>query len=71
MGRNLRGGDGYVNQLACSCEVVPVQLVDATPLLSSDLTVLFTGPSPGGCSSLLPEQDAFSLHLSLRTILNH
>jgi len=49
---------------------VPAQPVVATPLLSFDLTILFKGPNPWGCSSLLPKQDAFSLHLTLRTILS-
>jgi len=39
------------------------------PSYHFDLTMLFKGPNPWGCSSLLPKQDAFSLHLSLRTIL--
>jgi hypothetical protein len=57
--------------VASACEVLPVQLVGATPLLSLHLTIHFERPIPGGCSSLLPKQKAFSLHLCSRMTLNH
>jgi hypothetical protein len=50
---------------------MPVQLVDATPLWSFDLTIRFWGPIIWGRSSLLLKQKAFSLHLRSRMTLNH
>jgi hypothetical protein len=54
-----------------SREVLPVQLVDATPLWSFDLTIRFWGPILCGRSSLLLKHKAFSLHLLSGTSLNH
>jgi hypothetical protein len=48
-----------------SCEVLPVQPVDATPLWSVDLTTRFKGPILSGCGSLLPKQDGVFFALVL------
>jgi len=63
----LHHPEACATHLAKFREDVPAQPVDATPLWLVDLTMGSSGPIVRACGSLLPKQDAFSLHLCSRT----